>query len=139
MEQCDGMDEELPVGIGPHEGPELSLMLAGKKPLAMFNDDIPEDMPSPENSFDPYVADGKFAKAEITFTSRPAGGASLRYYFYALRGEEWRMDRLIEIQRGFFEGNVRTTPELETEIGRLLGYDDADIQAFIRNWFTSEE
>ena len=58
------MDNDLPPGSGPHEGRELELMLAGAKPLAMFNDDLPEGMEPPEIAFDPYVAEGRFVKAE---------------------------------------------------------------------------
>ncbi len=131
------MDEDFSDGIGPHEGRELELMQAGKKPLAMFHDDLPEGMELPEDSFDPYVDDGKFVKNEIFVPCPAAKQARLRYYFYTLPGEEWRTKRLIEIQRGFFEDSVRTTPELETEIGRLLGYDEADIQIFLERWFAT--
>ena len=130
------MDTEFPSGIGPHEGRELELMLLGEKPLAMFNDDLPEDMEPPEISFDPYVAEGRFVKSEVFVPASAFKDGRLRYYFYALPGEEWRIGRLIEIQRGFFEDAVKTTPELETETGRLLGYDDADIQKFIGRFFS---
>jgi hypothetical protein len=129
------MDEDIPEGIGPHEGRELDLMLAGEKPLAMFNDDIPADMKAPEIAFDPYVSDGRFIKQEVTLSAPGSNDGGLRYYFYALPGEEWRLRRIIEIQKAFFEDNAETTPELETEIGRLLGYDESDIQTFVRRWF----
>ena len=129
------MDDPLPPGIGPHEGRELELMLSGKKPLAMFNDDLPEEMEPPEISFDPYVVEGRFVKAE-KFVPEPAfKNGRLRYYYYALPGEEWRIVRIIEIKRGHFERRERTTPELETETGRLLGYDDADIAVFVDRFF----
>lgn len=131
------MKNDLAVGIGPHEGRELELMLAGKKPLAMFHDDIPDDMEPPEVSFDFYVKKGRLVKQEIVLPISPQTESTLRYYFFSLPGEEWRMARLIEIQRGFFEDGVQTTPELEIEIGRLLGYDDTDVQAFIGTFFDS--
>jgi len=140
-------DAPLPPGIGPHEGRELELMLAGTKPLAMFNDDLPEGMEPPEDAFDPHVRAGTLVKREITVPHPNAGlgedeqigGAdlSLRYVFFALPDEVWRIDRLIEIQRGFFEENMQTMPALETEIGRLLGYDEADIETFVRRRFAS--
>jgi len=131
------MDEgkEIPPGIGPHEGRELELMLAGTKPLAMFNDDLPEGMEPPEISFDPYVAEGRFVKGEIVVPLSAPDQTHLRYYFYALPEEEWRIDRLSQIEHDIFVENVSTTPELETEIGRLLGYDEADIQIFLDRWF----
>ena len=130
------MDEDIPKGIGPHgKGRELDLMLAGEKPLAMFNDDIPADMDAPEIAFAPYVDQGRFVKREITVPCSLPTRTSLRYYFYALPGEEWRMERMIKIQKDFFERNAQTTQEREKEIGRLLGYEDKDIQVFIKRWF----
>jgi hypothetical protein len=135
----DRMESGLPPGIGPHEGRELELMLAGKKSLAMFNDDWPEEMEPPESVFDPYVAAGRFVKNE-TFVPLPAfRDGLLRYYFYALPGEEWRIDRMIEILKKIFVEHFPTTPELETETGRLLGYDDADISLFLEHFFRSDD
>lgn len=114
-------------------------MLAGKKPLAMFNDDLPEGMEPPETAFDPYVAKGRFLKDQVMVPASAFKGGYLRYYFYALPDEEWRIERIIEIQRGFFEDNVKTTPALEIEIGQLLGYDETDIQIFVSRFFSAEK
>jgi hypothetical protein len=129
------MDEKLPPGIGPHEGRELELMLAGKKPLAMFNDDWPAEMEPPEIIFDPYVALGRFVKLERFVPTSAYKNGQLHYYYYALPGEEWRITRMIEIQRRITELRLPTTPELEIETGQLLGYDEADIQVFVNRWF----
>ncbi len=129
------MDDELPPGIGPHEFRELELMLAGEKPLAMFNDDWPEDMEPPEVAFEPYVAEGKFVKAEVVLPVAAFPDTGLRYYFYALPGDEWRMERMIKILRGIFEHHLPTTREQEIETGRLLGYEEADIKLFVDRWF----
>jgi hypothetical protein len=135
----DGADNgDIPDGIGPHEGRELELMLAGAKPLAMFNDDLPPGMEPPEIAFDPYVAEGPFVKQEYVNASQTGATAGLRFYFYALPNEQWRIDRMIEIKRALFEQKVPTTPELETEIGRLLGYDDRDVQIFVERLFNTE-
>ena len=139
MDQSDAYDDELPAGIGPHEGRELELMLAGEKPLAMFNDDLPEGMEPPEIAFDPYMAEGRFAKGEVVMPAPGFKNERLRYYFYALPGEEWRTARMIEILRGLIEQHLPTTPELETETGRLLGYDDADIQVFLDRFSRPEK
>lgn len=131
----ENMDDPLPPGIGPHEGRELELMLAGEKPLAMFNDHLPEDMEPPEVTFDPYVAEGRFVKDEIFVPSSAMKDGQLRYYFYALPNEEWRIKRLVELHLAFFVDRVPTTRELETETGRLLGYDEADIAVFVDRFF----
>lgn len=44
MVENDKNSLEIPEGIGPHEGKELELMLAGKKPLAMFSDVFPSTL-----------------------------------------------------------------------------------------------
>ena len=133
------MTEDIPSGIGPHEGKELELMLAGKKPLAMFNDNIPFGMEPPEVAFDPYVSEGRFVKAEYVIQSTTGATAGLRCYFYALPGEEWRIERMIEIDRLLFDDDMPTTPQLETEIGQLLGYDGADIQLFVERFFSADD
>lgn len=130
------MDDKPPKGIGPHEGRELELMLAGEKPLAMFNEDLPEGMEPPEVAFDPYVIEGRFVKGEIVLPMSHPEISSLRYYFYALPDEKWKMDRLIELQRRFFVDRLPTTRELETEIGRLLGYSDEDILVYLDRFFS---
>lgn len=79
------MEDELPPGIGPHEGRELALMLAGKKPLAMFNDDWPTDWEPPEIAFDPYVAEGRFVKNEMYVSMDAYEDGRLRYYFLPCR------------------------------------------------------
>jgi hypothetical protein len=122
---------DLPEGIGPHEGRELELMLAGEKPAAMFNEDLPEDAVSPDVLFAPYVASGQVITKEITIRFPKLNELELRYFFFALPGEEWRIDRLIEIQRLFQAEGTRTSRELETEIGQLLGYQDHDIQTYL--------
>lgn len=42
---------------------------------------------------------------------------------------------MMEIQRMYSVQRIPTTPELETETGRLLGYDEADIKVFFDRWF----
>lgn len=129
------MDEDFPKGIGPHDGRELELMLAGKKPLAMFNDDWPEELEPPEVSFDPFVAEGKFIKSIVYLPVSVFNNELLRYYFYALPQEVWRIAKIIEIQQRLFVNKLATTPELEQETGRLLGYEDADINVFLERIF----
>ena len=128
-------DEDIPDGIGPHEGKELALMLAGEKPAAMFNDDIPESFEPPEIIFAPYVENGQIIKCEAEICYSQQGHRNLRNYFYALPGEEWRIDRLIEIQRSLHEKGEPTTREIEAEIGHLLGYQEQDIQTYLERFF----
>lgn len=121
-------EPDLPPGVGPHEGRELELMLAGQKPLAMFYDVIPASFDLPEADFAPHVASGRIVMREEIYTSVRTGDTS-RYLYYALPSEAWRMNAMHRLQFAFHAGQ-RTTEAVEIEIGRLLGYADADIQMF---------
>ncbi len=123
-------DDNIPDGIGPHEGRELALMLAGEKPLAMFSDVIPASFNLPEQDFAPHVESGRLIKHEVVFRSAGTTRHDMRFLYYALPGETWRIDRMAEINRSIHEQGQKTTCELESEIGQLLGYSDADILAF---------
>ncbi len=123
--------DNLPPGIGPHEGRELELMLAGGKPVAMFSDVIPPSFELPEEDFAPHVESGRLVKFDVVITASKSGMYDMRYLFYALPGEEWRIDRLIEIHRDFHQHDKPTSCELEKEIGQLLGYQDREIQVYV--------
>lgn len=122
-------EPDLPPGIGPHEGRELELMLAGRKPLAMFYDAVPPTVDLPEADFAPHVAAGRIVMREEIYKSARTGNAT-RYLYYALPQEAWRIDALHSMQSGFYAGRP-ATDEDDTEIGRLLGYSETDIKAFI--------
>lgn len=122
---------DLPPGIGPHEGRELELMLSGRKPLAMFYDVIPASFELPEADFAPHVAAGRIVMREEIYTSASTGDLS-RYLYYALPAETWRIDVMHRLQAAFHQGRP-TSEAIETQIGRLLGYNQADIQAFLQH------
>ncbi|HMA16509.1 MAG TPA: hypothetical protein VKP12_17100, partial [Kiloniellaceae bacterium] len=71
-----------PEGIGPHEGRELELMLAGTKPLAMFGDAVGSAQEVPEDDFAPYVAEGRIVRREALYRPR-ASGAPGRFVYFA--------------------------------------------------------
>ena len=104
-------------------------MLAGKKPLAMFYDAIPATFDLPEADFAPHVNTGRVVMREEVYTS-PRTGNSARYLYYALPSEAWRIDALHAMQCGFHAGRPATDAD-DIEIGRLLGYSESDIAAFI--------
>jgi hypothetical protein len=122
--------------IGPHEGRELALMLAGRKPLAMFTEVLPaESGLIPEDHFLPHVRAGRIVMREAFAPALPVAGhpgkLRLRYVLYALPEEAWRIDAMLLLnkvytrQGGWDEG-------LERLIGCLLGYSEADIEAFVK-------
>lgn len=121
---------EAPEGVGPHEGRELQLMLSGKKPLAMFADAVGSTCLPPEADFAPHVAKGTFVRREEIYRSTDTDVA-LRCVYFARREEGWRVEALHRIQERLHVFREPSSPDTEREIGRLLGYSDAEIHQFL--------
>lgn len=121
--------------IGPHEGKELALMLAGKKHLAVFceavieGQEIPEEI-IPEKSFAPYVASGKIKKFSQDFVSSKAPFPA-RYVCFALAGHEWRAEAFLWLKQEAINGHIPFDSTYERFVGRLLDYEESDIDEFI--------
>ncbi|SDB98826.1 hypothetical protein [Acinetobacter boissieri] len=112
--------------LGPHEYKELSLMLANKKPLALFYTD--SEMPE---EFTPHLASGRlhctqFAR-QFMFKDEPH---EIVYSIISHAPNTPNVQRLIEVIKMTF--TVGFSVPLEREIGQLLGYDDADIEYYIQ-------
>lgn len=123
---------DMPPGIGPHEGRELDLMLSGAKPLAMFSDVVPPSFEPPEAAFAPHVAAGRVVERQ-EYLVHAGTGTTLRFVYYAVPGEVWRIDALHAINREIYSG-LRSCTELdERRTGELLGYDPDDIEAYLRH------
>ncbi len=122
--------QPAPEGVGPHEGRELDLMLAGEKPLAMFCDAVGHTDWFPEERFAPAVADGRLVRREITFRPPPPA-IPARCLYFARAGEEWRIEALHRIQHALFVEGEPTTAEREREIGWLLGYSEEQIGRYL--------
>ena len=103
-------------------------MLSGRKPAAMFSDVLPLDPRAPLNLFRPYVQSGRLAMRMDVFALRP--NIRLRFVYYARRGQSWRIERLRELNRRLIDGAPWTDAD-DSETGRLLGYSERDIAAFL--------
>jgi hypothetical protein len=126
-----------------HTGRELSLMLEGKKPLAVFDDLLFADGVDDEieHDFAKYIDQGRFVRHEVqdlwpnaqTIRGRVALGTRLR--LYALPDERWRIDAYVLL------GKATTgrpwNDSLETFVGLLLGYTEEEIAAWIEHFHTS--
>ena len=124
-------DFTLPAGIGPHEERELELMLSGEKPLAMFSEITGGLYAFPDAEFEPYVQSGRIVKRDYHYPTKICGkDFEFRFLYFALPEEEWRIDALHDVQYRTFNGE-RETDEMTAEKGRLLGYSEADITAFL--------
>lgn len=123
-------EREASPGIGPHELRELDLMLAGTKPAAMFGEAVQFREIIPEADFAPHVAAGRIVKRDYYWDDKESGHTFVEIY-YALPGEEWRIDALHELNLVAYNKLRPWTPDDDREIGRLLGYTDAEIDAFL--------
>jgi len=122
-------NDDLPYQV--HTGRELTLMLAGTKPMSVFIDEHPSlhglDI-IPEGEFEPYVAAGRIVKREEI--APPGQNAPVvrgerigsRRVLYALPSDVWRIDAYLLLWKtaeisGWNEGFERME-------GSLLGYED---------------
>lgn len=126
--------------IGPHEGKELALMLAGKKPLAVFHDlltpglEISEEI-IPEEAFGPSVKAGKIIRHSKDLRTGRSGDV-IRYVLFALPDEVWRIKTYLWLTEEIFAGRYPADEACEVFTGRLLGYSEEDIAHFLqhRSW-----
>lgn len=123
-------DFHLPWGIGPHEGRECHLMLAGEKPMAMFCDVASHSDHFPEEEFAPHVAAGAIRRREELY-SGANGGIITRCLFFSLPGQERRMEAAHMIQKEIFTGVRSGTEADDIRLGRLLGYTEKEIAAYL--------
>ena len=129
-------DAPLPPQIGPHEGREIPLMLAGEKPLAYFYGFVGETGIIPDGEFEPHVQDGTFIKREWVVTlPPPPDGRTLppfRHVLLALPEDAWRIDAAFEIINGYDGDRRRRGEDACVRMGRLLGYSEEAIAVFVR-------
>lgn len=119
-----------------HDGRELELMLAGRKPLAVFHDTIFADAAEDEvdRSFAGFVEQGRFVRHEDrdlwgdpqTVNGRTALGARLR--LFALEDQKWRIDAYLLVAKA--AKGQPWSDALERLVGSLLGYTDEETQAW---------
>ena len=107
------MERSYPI----HTGNELELMLAGKKPLAMFYRASSEDFDEFEGqNFARYVADGTFQKLRF-FLRSSDNNYTVIYTIYTVAGEHWRAVVLRALKR-----QDVWSRDMELIEGTLLGY-----------------
>jgi len=124
-----------------HTNRELELMLAGKKPLAWFYDEIsvlPHEKIIPEARFRPYVESGAFVRGEALLEDRylPQLGrvAIIKNVLFAVRDEAWRIPAFLLTQRVFYRTRTHTE-QLQRMQSELLGYTAEEIDAWCDHRF----
>lgn len=122
--------------IGPHEGKELELMLAGEKHLAIFHDAIeegytPSEAVIPERAFSEYVQQGLIIRhAKIVDTPKEM---KIQYVCFTPPSESWRAHAFFWLHSQCLSGHYKFDEFYEYFVGRLLGYTDEDIAHFIQH------
>jgi hypothetical protein len=122
--------------IGPHEGQELELMLAGRKRLAAFGDIVPEngvinEQIIPELKFKNYVESGQIIR--FSEDSSTPDGHIVRHVCFTLPNEEWRAKSYIFIRKKLQSKEVDYTDSMDRLIGQLLDYHPDDIEHFLNH------
>ena len=119
--------------IGPHQGKELELMLKRQKYLAIFCDALTDDGISetiiPEQAFLPYIKQGAIIRFSRDYKSNEH---VVRYVCFTLPGHEWRADAFFWIHEECVAKRRPFDEAYEFFIGRLLDYEESDIQHFIQ-------
>lgn len=114
--------------LGPHEGKELELMLQGQKDLALFytGSDIPKE-------FIPYIQDQVIFSKKLTFNHVFMGQDTIFEMFILSENpnsnQVFRLAELLHLSHT----PPQFIPEVEREIGLLLGYAHEDVEYFIQH------
>ncbi|MCF4098765.1 GNAT family N-acetyltransferase [Maritalea mediterranea] len=127
-------DMEAPVNRPPHEGRELDLMLGGRKKIAYFGDNDPEE------TFRPYVISEQIKRyvwqeradylQQLFKESGQLDIVPVAPVIYYLPQYEAEKDRLVTLLRKhMIEGEHDLREELE--MSELLGYPSYAVKAFL--------
>jgi hypothetical protein len=126
----------LDLAAANHTGRELDLMLAGRKPLAMFYAEVgelPHEELIPERRFAPYVEAGRFVRGETTlegaYHPRWKRNVVVTYLFYALKAEAWRIPAMIVVLNQQLKVPM-PNEAMDRITGALLGYTEQEIDAY---------
>jgi hypothetical protein len=132
----------IDIQVANHTNRELELMLAGKKPLSMFYDEVsflPHEEIIPEAMFAPNVANGRFVRSDETYTGEFHAGlgrnVNIKYVFFALAEEAWRIPALSLLLRIRYRMSSWQSEEFERMESVLLGYTDEEVDAWCDHRF----
>ncbi|MDO5091569.1 MAG: hypothetical protein Q4D61_08475 [Cardiobacteriaceae bacterium] len=116
--------------LGPHEGREWALMMAGEKDIAFFSGDLgQDDYVMPEE----FLACVDNRHARIGYVQAPD---AFCHVFYQ-RGCEAKAEKFVQVLE-LARRHYHDTDDYEIEIGRLLGYSEEDIAFYIRHLSTRQ-
>lgn len=111
--------------LAPHDGKELELMLLECKELSLFF----SDMIIPDKFYD-YIEAGVFNIKRIILQDKTQYQIGLEAIIIFRPIHQYKADRLSQILK---ESMSKFEPGIEREIGKLLGYDEEDIEFYIEH------
>ena len=113
--------EEDDWGYRLHDGRELALMLAGKKPFGFVM--LPKQTNDPRPAIFERLANEGRIKLKVVDAPR------FTTFLLAVSGEEWRWSAFALLQE--VASKAGWTPAVERFLGRLLGYSDREIDIYL--------
>jgi hypothetical protein len=128
--------DSLPYKV--HTNRELSLMLKGSKPLAVFFDVCSggSEVSFEEQWFEPYVAAGRFIKRVQRGVRIKGSDWEHCRVLFAQPGEEWRIDAYLLMKK--VAEHSGWNEALERMEGSLLGYEDWQNDVFIERFYRTK-
>lgn len=104
--------------LGPHEGKELDLMRKNLKKVALFYTDsyVPEE-------FSPYLENKTFHLKELILD---------RITYYIIYKPEYQKEA-DELSMILLRNDQEVSLDNERKIGKILGYNDEDIEYYINH------
>ena len=112
--------------LGPHEGFELELMLAGDKPMAFFWHEADGADLYPRQAFEAEVAAGRLLRFILPGDGQPV----LEWIWYCQPKEAWRGELARRMQASVMAGEITDSASIETYhriSGHLLGSCAVDV------------
>ncbi len=123
--------------IGPHEGKELELMMAGEKHLAVFHDVLPDEgiideQIIPDEKFSSYVEAGKLERFEENIWSEKYQ-EFIKYVLFVLPDSKWRAEAYLDLIKQLHAKKKIHHENNDIFFGMLLDYTSEDIADFLEH------
>ncbi len=131
----------IPQGVNPHQGIEWQLMQKGQKQLALFalhHESLPDEFQS-NHPFQQMLIEcdahesSRKQKNKKPNNKRRRGVKKLTFHIFFLANShaQKQAQKLADLLQECYQADGRITPEIEKEIGQLLGYTDKDIETYL--------
>ncbi|MGB0843542.1 MAG: hypothetical protein ACPGVN_02235 [Alphaproteobacteria bacterium] len=113
-------NNEIPSGIGPHEGKEFTLMRSGEKNVALFYEIEPDGLIG-------MLEDRYNLLQFLAFKHKGVSYFTWIVFRDGFANDALRLKELIEMK------HVGINSEHEHEIGKILSYKPEDVEVFLKH------